>query len=529
MATMPRRTPEHVTEELSRRAFREVIPAEWVIREPTPDYGIDLSVEIFDQAQTTGMEFKVQLKGTTREDGLVIRLPHETYRYYMSLAVPVLVALHHQRTGRVLGRWESYDPDVDPPSKKTIPIRLGDENQLMLSKSSQLRGEVETYHRLRDPRSGAPIRLALHFESGEVAGVSILTVASTIHDLAAGMPDVVRLAGQFSDDEIGILSISPTQIRVSCRGLSTTTVQYPVPWLDEPNLDLALADAFVAIGLIMQRMGAMENAARLFESFAATSGVATNPGIVPAIGSTLARTHRVAAVIALLETLPPEASDNLLISVSLPWTAQIESFSPAEQAEIVDFLKRRAIGGEGTRDPHESAADHSSLANRLRALRRYTDALEHYDRALELDARYAERAYFHAEVAGAYFESGDYFRSIEAYEESIALGAGHNARLLADAQLFAGAYERARDGLKQVVSQEDCDPVWQLKWQLADRLVSLGLTDQSREPDDALRAADVGQAPSADAAYAALLHALQLDGLCPLAWFNLGRDCRRFG
>ncbi len=63
-----KRPRQHIIETISKKAFEEIIPDEWVYRELTPDYGIDYQVEIFNNEEATGKSFFVQLKGT---DGLL--------------------------------------------------------------------------------------------------------------------------------------------------------------------------------------------------------------------------------------------------------------------------------------------------------------------------------------------------------------------------------------------------------------------------------------------------------------------------
>jgi hypothetical protein len=66
-----RRVRQHIMEDQSVRIVREVLPEEWVVREYKPDYGIDLSVEIFEfldeersEAATLGETLFVQIKST---------------------------------------------------------------------------------------------------------------------------------------------------------------------------------------------------------------------------------------------------------------------------------------------------------------------------------------------------------------------------------------------------------------------------------------------------------------------------------
>ena len=69
MAHVKRRTSTHIMESRSKELVKSLIPAEWVIRELSPDYGIDLIVEVFEFidkdrriCETLGEFLCVQLK-----------------------------------------------------------------------------------------------------------------------------------------------------------------------------------------------------------------------------------------------------------------------------------------------------------------------------------------------------------------------------------------------------------------------------------------------------------------------------------
>lgn len=71
MAYTKRRVRQHVMEDRSVRIVRDLLPEHWVIREYKPDYGIDLSVELFEfldeektVAATLGETLFVQVKST---------------------------------------------------------------------------------------------------------------------------------------------------------------------------------------------------------------------------------------------------------------------------------------------------------------------------------------------------------------------------------------------------------------------------------------------------------------------------------
>lgn len=59
-----KRPKQHVIDSQAQLLFRQSLPAEWIVRQIVPDYGIDYEVEIVEGESLTGFTFYVQLKGT---------------------------------------------------------------------------------------------------------------------------------------------------------------------------------------------------------------------------------------------------------------------------------------------------------------------------------------------------------------------------------------------------------------------------------------------------------------------------------
>lgn len=81
-----KRPAQHVIDTQAQSLFQQSIPAEWVVRSSSPDYGIDYEVEIVEGDSLTGFTFYVQLKGTRspRYNDLSLCLPFEVKKlsYY---------------------------------------------------------------------------------------------------------------------------------------------------------------------------------------------------------------------------------------------------------------------------------------------------------------------------------------------------------------------------------------------------------------------------------------------------------------
>ena len=94
---MPR---QHEIDELAGRLFASTLPASWRIREQNKDYGIDMEIEIFDDHKTTGIIFKVQLKGTENpifladQSFICLQLRKTDANYFCEeISIPVILIL----------------------------------------------------------------------------------------------------------------------------------------------------------------------------------------------------------------------------------------------------------------------------------------------------------------------------------------------------------------------------------------------------------------------------------------------------
>ena len=64
------RSTSHLIDQDAILTIKKKLPKEWVVRELTPDYGIDLDVELFEKENgkivTLGERLYIQVKGTTK-------------------------------------------------------------------------------------------------------------------------------------------------------------------------------------------------------------------------------------------------------------------------------------------------------------------------------------------------------------------------------------------------------------------------------------------------------------------------------
>jgi hypothetical protein len=86
-----KRGPTHVTDTLAVRTILSAMPANWLVRNlEERDYGIDMTIEMFDAEKATGKIALVQVKGQLKSFRKIVKLafPVKTVEYALLFAEP---------------------------------------------------------------------------------------------------------------------------------------------------------------------------------------------------------------------------------------------------------------------------------------------------------------------------------------------------------------------------------------------------------------------------------------------------------
>ena len=125
-----KRPVAHEIETRSRQVFERSIPPGWVARSQTPDYGVDYDVEVFKAETSTGVTFKIQLKGSERlllgQDHFHIGYALETdsAKYLCEeLTTPTILAVVDLATETVY--WTAPQLDKDLRARLGTAIKEG--------------------------------------------------------------------------------------------------------------------------------------------------------------------------------------------------------------------------------------------------------------------------------------------------------------------------------------------------------------------------------------------------------------------
>jgi tetratricopeptide (TPR) repeat protein len=165
-------------------------------------------------------------------------------------------------------------------------------------------------------------------------------------------------------------------------------------------------------------------------------------------------------------------------------------------------------------------------------------AVELYERAAQLDPEYLQRVHYWHELAGVFFFSDRYDESAKAYAKALELGGDEWAELLcADALMFAGAYAEAREAFRAAVGQIESferGSEYPLKMGLLDTLMDeRGLDRQERDLPAAKALLEEVVKDNWTAEREQLIakcwEAIDVDGLDPIAWWNLASATEKEG
>jgi hypothetical protein len=139
-----KRPKAHEINDRAQLLFEGVLPASWVKRPQSDDYGTDYEVEVFQNGRSTGITFKAQLKGTEHPDyaagGTLIKHQLESNRAsYLcaELKVPTAFAIADLKGQRVYWTMPQLDADLrqrvaaaTKSGQDTVVVRVPTANRL---------------------------------------------------------------------------------------------------------------------------------------------------------------------------------------------------------------------------------------------------------------------------------------------------------------------------------------------------------------------------------------------------------------
>jgi tetratricopeptide (TPR) repeat protein len=518
---MPSRPEQHQLEKKSLLALRQQLPDSWVFRRETPDYGIDGSVEIFDDRSSTGFRFYVQVKATSEEGKRKVRLKRDAVEYYRELDLPVLIVLYIEPEDLILARWmHQFDPYYGGWGEKWVTLTLTEEDIWDKQTHRSFADTVEKISKLQRGSVSLPIEWGIFLREEEIGGITSSQIDPCLRRKAAQVESVLRFT-TLGQSYFGKLEVDKEEAVASIADRYYCTLHLRGKKIESP--EQFAASLLVLVGITLAQADSYGAAAQIFSRFAGDSSVAVEPGLWRRIAESMVRAERIPELVELSEQLHDEEQAPVVIPATVARIIALPSLSEEAKKAYEKFLGRRIR--KAKEEGLSPASAHYNYGNFLRSEDCNLKAFKEYRQAAKKDPKYWEKDYFCGEMAGLLFDEGRYRLSAKLYEQALQLGRSEEWRpFYADALAHSGQYAQASEQLQKHIDQADgVKPYWVLKSQILRMIVDeLEIDRQRRKRAEARRAANWKDENLLNKSHEDLEVPLHKDALCAAAWFNRG-------
>lgn len=436
---MPIRARSHILEEESIRRFEDALPAGWVYRGKSPDYGIDGEVEIYNEdGSATGLTFNVQLRATddnARADR--VRLKVDQLDYFLSFDVPIAVVRYDSSDASFNWQWASYiaSRTVLGEKQKTFTYRFGARERWNGATPADIRRTLEVRRRLSayPPSMAVPLRV-------DLSAIPVADRYNVDRAIARAITDsrgaLARAANEPAEVE-AFARLEPAFLAVGIDTVTGATFD-----LRDPGPDDYLVSILYALVRMFRRKRLIRQAEALAKLIA-ERGLAHHSQDL-AFEACLALASDLPALVKLA------VINGFHEQTGVHYGALSLTIYKAPQDEgtrriAMDAFFDASISAARAIDGASGAAAHYSIGNFYRAQNERALAVAHYNRARKLRSAYLDTGYYLSELGGLLFVSGRYRASAQAYWGAV-LQNPDDADLLfllADALLLAGCVAAA--------------------------------------------------------------------------------------
>ena len=495
---MPERPRAHTIEDESELAFRQAIPREWVARKLVPDYGIDLTVEIFDEkGHSTPFSFHVQLRATDEEDTTralrSIRFRRDTAEHYWSLPIPVLIVRYQADGRRLFARWwHAYNPLVATRpeavrASRTVGFVFQETDAWSEDTPRALHDGVASFRRFRSPELALPLTFSVSAE--EVMSADLMPQLLALRQALSPVSDLVAVQPHIAGPDRPHIILRRRTATVALGDVASVTVEH-----DGEQSDRAVAGANLgcAVAVLLTIVGQTNLAAQVAAACGAGSTAITNVETAFTLAGAFFRSQRISEALTLFKDLAVRGDAEGRIAAFALYTAVLARGahrSHAESRQATEAVRAVLDATLASGDSAASAASAYTLGNTLFGAGLWAEAVSAFELAIKLNPAYKNRSYLQAELAGCLFESGRYSEAVTRYEKAMALSDDRSYEpRLADCLMYAGRYAEALRTFEGYLANEHApsDAVWRLKARALRNVVSLVADTQARRPDEAL-------------------------------------------
>lgn len=521
---MPIRSRSHELEDESFRQFCDALPAKWVPRKKERDYGIDCEVEIFDaNGSSTGLTFLVQLRATDKPElAALVRIETDELAYYHQLELPVVVVRYGSTPKSIYWQWSTTIGSRTNlrPDQGRFTYRYREEERWHEDTPAAIRRTLEVRRALAAYSPGAPIRIRLDLKQAPSDQRYPLERALN-SAIAESQGTLVRGHGQAQLVEVE-LTFMPGFLALRIDTLTSATFDLP-----DADTEMVVTSALYGLVRLLLHNKLPRQAEAVAHLLVRTSRACPNDDLAMRACEAIAADLPALARLAIINGFHAQTSIyHGLVALKI---ARAPQSGAARKIALDTFFNAALELARSTGGATEAAA-HYSIGNFSREYSTPAAALYHYNRARRLRPAYMRTDYFLRELGGVLLNAGHFVGAARAYGAASELSSDPViAFLLGDALLHSGqissaleAYERSAEQLSDGRMLQEVTLKVLACRTLAEELGEivpvqrhagyLALDAKGRDSGNRLREV-----------------LAQIDGLNPLARFNLGGRLSRAG
>ncbi|UKK95358.1 DUF4365 domain-containing protein [Brucella pseudogrignonensis] len=440
---LPTRSRSHELEDESIIKFRAAIPARWVCREKSRDYGVDLEVEIFaEDRRATGLVFYVQLKATDnlkRERKTTMKI--DRIQYLDQLELPAVIVRYCSVSGELYWVWDFEAVNQLGHAMKTATIAFT--NAWSDRTPEEISNALAIQRQLKDRPFNQKFVLAAQYK---LPYSSELMASQSVNDLLTNL-GFLKTVDEESLVPLEFLFLQDSVVIAMGLGSLTVNINYNSTETTTQALAYALAAIFFRAG-VADRAATTANYCLSFvgKETSISRGLALYACI--ALKGEPLKASRL-AVHAGLHRQQDE--------IFLNFTSELITSQSAEKAEIAAAIQGfflPAISSAPTRESR--GAIMYSMANVRANNHEYAKAVEALNKARKLRPNYIDSDYFLKELGGALFEGRRFRCSVMAYRQAVAISPDPKTIFcLGDALLYSGDLNEASAKLALLSNSDD--------------------------------------------------------------------------
>ena len=279
------------------------------------------------------------------------------------------------------------------------------EDKFVDGDSDRLASEVRSFMELRSASPPLPFHFALDIE-GPPFGLTGGELELAVKSEAAKRPDVVELR---RDTENARLIVQDRYLAVEMPGAIAASYDLDGDYDPGGAGEQLAIDLLTLVALAFARWRQADLAARMTLTYFARSTLMADPEAAMPLSSAMTIARRVTEALQVAEEIDaanPPGEDNPSMLFTLTPLQHSASLSEKEVDEYQMVMQKRIARREDADEYMEASRELVSLGNHHRTRQEPGPAIELYERALQFDPEYRDRAHYWHELAGVLFFTG---------------------------------------------------------------------------------------------------------------------------